>query len=346
MSFRLMIDRPRISLRAMAGALCSLLLLAPALGCDRASQDPAVPPVASASAAADEVYFGPKFEPDRVVTYLFRADNMSLQQAAGQQMIERSDTEYVMRFTVTQVGEDGSASLTMTYDRFYTEGESFFGGKYLFDSTQTAPDPETDAQITEALTKLAACTITFKSDAAGTVDPASVTGTEEAVAAMEALNPLQGRAGEYRAEQLAQLFSSTWRVGNSSYTRDINTPWQDVEKTPVHGLGTWTFTNDYQKLQRSEDRVVLGMKLVMELDFQPVMDETIEEQLKILETKFDMLKGDWRYTWDPRQQELIERVGEIEFKWLIVQEPIFEGDNPVRTEQHQHVKTIVKRLDE
>lgn len=330
--------------RARFLALASVLAVG-AAAARPALQDPSPQPAAVAAPEVDEVYFGPKFQPDRIVKYLFRADNMSVQEAAGQQMIDRSDTEYVMRFTVNKVHEDGSADLTMTYDRFYTEGQSLFGAKYLFDSTQETPDPETDPKVTEAWRKLVSSTITFKADAQGNVDPESVKGAEEAAAMMDELTPVQGRAGEYKPQGLAELFASTWRVANETYTRDINQPWTDVQKTPVPGMGTWTFTSDYQKIQRTEDRVVLGMKMMMELEFQPP-DEPSDDMLKVLETKFDMIKGNWQYIWDPKQNELIERVGEIEFNWLLVQEPIFEGDKPVRTNQHQRVQTMVRRLEE
>lgn len=315
------------------------------LACAPAAQDPKPAPDVIAS-PADEVYFGPKFQKDRVVKYLFRADNMSIQQAAGQEMVDRSYTEYVMRFTVTNVHEDGSADLTMTYDRFYTEGgSSFFGGNYTFDSTTEAPDPDTDANVTAALKRLASSTITFTADSKGNIDPQTVKGSEPAVALMEQIQAIQGRAGEYKPEGLGELFASTWRVGNETYSRDVSKPWQDKNSNKAEGIGTWTFTSDYQMLQRSEDRVVLGMKMVIDLQFEPP-EEEIEGMLKVLETKFDMIKGDWRYIWDPKNNELVERVGELEFNWLMIQEPIFEGDKPVRTNHHQRVQTSVKRLDD
>lgn len=325
--------------------LLSCALAGSAAACAQAAQDPQPAP-APAAPVADEVYFGPKFQKDRVVKYLFRADNMSTQQAAGQEIVDRSYTEYVMRFTVTNVHEDGSADFTMTYDRFYTEGgSSFFGGDYTFDSTTEAPDPDTDAKVTAALKRLAASTITFTADANGNIDPQTVKGSEAAVALMEEIQAIQGRAAEYKPEGLGELFASTWRVGNETYTRDVTNPWQDTNSNKAEGIGTWTFTSDYQLLQRSEDRVVLGMKMVIDLKFEPP-EEEIEGMLKVLETKFDMIKGDWRYIWDPKRSELVERVGELEFNWLMIQEPIFEGDKPVRTNHHQRVRTSVTRLDD
>ena len=145
------------------------------------------------------------------------------------------------------------------------------------------------------------------------------------------------------SESLPRWDESSWRVGNEAYSRDITKPWQDVEKSPVEGMGTWTFTSDYQMLDQDPKQVVLGMKMLMELEFQPP-DVAIEGMLKILDTKFDMLKGDWRYVWDRENSELVSRSGELEFTWLILQEGIFENET-VRTVQHQHVISSLTRID-
>ncbi len=321
------------------------LTLAAAITTTAVAQDkPAGPATTATTTAAEEnVFFGPKFKKDHVVVYQFLADNMSVQTQNDLDMVDSTFTESIMRFTITDVHEDGSADLTMTYDRIFTSGDVYFGGKYVFDSTQETQDEETDAKVIDALRKLVNSTVRFHADAQGNVDPASVTGTEAACEAMEQLTPLQGRVGEFNSQGLAELFESTWRVGNETYTRDINKPWQDVQKTPVEGLGEWTFTSDYQTLDKSAQQVVLGMKMVMALEFQPP-EEMIDGMLKILETKFNMLKGDFRYVWDRENNELLERSGELEFRWLIVQEGLFEGET-VRTDQHQNVKSSMKRIE-
>ncbi|MCC6908185.1 MAG: hypothetical protein IT430_09615 [Phycisphaerales bacterium] len=327
------------------GWTCGLILTA-GLATVACGQDHPAPPAATAagdSAASSDVYFGPKFKKDRVVVYEFRAENMSVQTQNDLDMIDSNFVNSVMRFTVNDVNEDGSADLTMTYDRIFTSGEAYFGGSYVFDSTQEAQDPDTDAKIIDALRQLANSTVKFHADAHGNVDPASVTGTEDACAAMDEIVALKGRVGEFNSNGLAELFESTWRVGNETYSRNVTQPWQDVQKTPVEGLGTWTFTSDYQLLDQTPEEIVLGMKMVMDLEFQPP-DVQIEGMLKVLETKFDMLRGDFRYRWDPVNNELVERSGELEFRWLIVQEGIFEGET-VRTDQHQHVKSSMTRIE-
>lgn len=322
--------------------VCSAFIAGAVAACTATAQDNPASTTTAAANPAIEVYFGPKFKQDHVVVYEFQAENISVQTQSDMDMIDSTYTESVMRFTVNKVHEDGSADLTMTYDRIFTQGEAYFGGTYLFDSTAEQADAETDARITTVLKRLANATVTFHADAQGNVDPATVQGTADIVESMKDLTALAGRMGEFNAEGLAELFESTWRVGNETYTRDVTKPWTDVQKTPVEGLGTWTFTSDYQLLDQDPKEVVLGMKMVMQLEFQPP-EETIEGMLKILETKFDMLKGDWRYVWDRENHELVQRSGEIEFKWLIVQEGLFEGDI-VRTDQHQHVKSTIKRV--
>lgn len=326
------------------GWVCGLTLVAlmPMIAC--AQDKPATPPsTTAASTPAINVYFGPKYQKDRVTVYKFMADNSSVQTQNDEDMLDSTYTESIMRFTVNEVYEDGSADMTMTYDRIFTQGHAFFGGDYIFDSTLEQQDPETDSRIINALTLLANSTVKFHADPKGEVDPATVVGTEEACNAMTDLTAIQGRVGEFTSVGLADLFESTWKVGNDCYTRDITKPWQDVEKSPVEGMGTWTFTNDYQMLDQDPKRVVMGMKMLMELEFQPP-DEAIDGMLKILDTKFDMLKGDWRYVWDRENSELKERAGELEFTWLILQEGIFENEN-VRMIQHQHVISSLTRID-
>jgi len=328
----------------MCGWVCGLTLAAAAPRPVCAQDHPAPPP--STAATSDEpmmIYFGPKFQKDRVTVYKFMADNSSVQTQNNEDMLDSTYTESIMRFTVNEVYPDGSADMTMTYDRIFTQGHAFFGGDYVFDSTLEQQDAQTDARIVDAFRKLAASTVKFHSDAKGDIDPASVVGTEDACAAMTDLTAIQARIGEFTSVGLADLFKSTWRVGNDVYTRDVTKPWQDVEKSPVEGMGTWTFTSDYQMLDQDPQRVVLGMKMLMELEFQPP-DVEIEGMLKILDTKFDMLKGDWRYIWDRENSELKERSGELEFTWLILQEGIFENET-VRTVQHQHVISSLTRID-
>ncbi len=293
---------------------------------------------------SEEVYFGPRFRKDRVTVYRFRADNMSVQTQAGQSVVDANYTESIMRFTVSDVHEDGSADLMMTYDRLITSGESAFGGTYAFDSTQESADPETDAKIVDVLRKLTNSTVKFRADALGNVDPESVVGTQDACEVMQELMALQARVAEFNSAGLAKLFESTWRVADETYTRDIGKPWQDVKTTPVEGLGYWTFTSNYQTLDRDPRHIVLGVKLVMSLEFQPP-EEFIPGMLKVLETEFEMIKGDFRYVWDRENFELVERTGELEFNWRIMQEGLFQ-DEVVRTDQHQHVTTSLQRIDE
>lgn len=326
------------------GWVCGLTLAAalPLMAC--AQDQPTAPPTTATT--SDEpmvVNFGPKYQKDRVVVYKFMADNSSIQTQNNEDMLDSTYTESIMRFTVNEVFEDGSADMTMTYDRIFTQGHAFFGGDYVFDSTLEEQDAETDARVIDAFKKLAASTVKFRADAKGDIDPLTVVGTEEACAAMTNLTPIQGRIGEFASVGLADLFESTWRVGNEGYSRDVTKPWKDVEKSPVEGMGTWTFTSDYQMLDQDAKQIVLGMKMLMELEFQPP-DKEIEGMLKILDTKFDMLKGDWRYIWDRENNELKERSGELEFTWLILQEGIFEGES-VRTVQHQHVVSSLTRID-
>ena len=306
-----------------------------------AQDDKAAPPATVAPAI--EINFGPKFQKDRVVVYKFQADNSSVNTQNNEDMTDSTYTESIMRFTVNEVHEDGSADLTMTYDRIFTQGHAFFGGDYIFDSTLEQQDAETDARIIDAFKKLAASTVKFRADAKGDVDPATVVGSEEACAAMTDLTAIQARVGEFSSVGLADLFESAWRVGSEAYSRDVTKPWQDVEKSVAEGMGTWTFTSDYQMLDLTPEQVVLGMKMLMDLEFQPP-EEDIEGMLKILDTKFETLKGDWRYIWDRENSELKERSGELEFTWLILQQGIFENET-VRILQHQHVTSSLTRID-
>ena len=327
---------------ARRGWACGLILAATLSAACFAQDEPAAS-TAAPVAPAIEINFAPKFQKDRVVVYKFQADNSSVQTQNNEDMTDSTYTESIMRFTVNEVYEDGSADLTMTYDRLFTQGHAFFGGDYIFDSTQEQQDSETDARIIDALRQLSTSTVKFHADSKGDVDPASVVGTEAACQAMTGLTAIEGRIGEFTSVGLADLFECSWRVGNEAYPRDITKPWQDVEKSPVEGMGTWTFTSDYQMLDQDPKQVVLGMKMLMELEFQPP-DVAIEGMLKILDTKFDMLKGDWRYVWDRENSELVSRSGELEFTWLILQEGIFENET-VRTVQHQHVISSLTRID-
>lgn len=306
------------------------------------------PPPPSGGSAADvssdkQIYFGPDFEEGNVTLYRFMAENVSIQTQGDTTMTDTTYTEYVLRLTTDKVYEDGSADFTVTYDAFYTLGDIFFGGKYEYHS-ETGGGEGTDARITAIWDDLADVTIKFHADPTGEVDPASVKGTENVVKAMGELTATSGRMGEYNGEGLAELYESMWRVGANSMKKTVDEEWTDVVRTPVPGMGTWIFTSDFQWLGATEERVNLAMRMKMELEFAAA-ENTPEDQLPILESKFETLKGDFRYVWDPQASQLKERRGELEFEWLIVQEGLFE-DDIVRTVQHQHVKSSLTRIDE
>ena len=342
-------SRPGVAARwaslAVAGSML-LPLFGFACAQDPSVADPAAAPSQPAAAttqpAGESIYFGPRFDPGKVSVYEFKAINNSSQRQGDMDMNNDTYTELVMRVAVNEVDAEGSASLSMTYDRVYMTGDSMLGGSFVYDSNNPGA-PETDRSVANALNKLKNSVFTFKVDKAGEVLVDTLTGFEEAEAAIKNVDTLRGRENEFNRTGLPDVFESMWRVGNTSTDRSVGEQWQEVQSTPVEGIGTWTFTSDFNVQSADSQKAVIGMAMTIDLEFKPP-EEMIEGMLTVRRTEFETIVGNWRYEWDRTRSEVLSRQNELEFEWLIEQDALFEGEALVRTVQHQHVQTTLKRI--
>lgn len=321
---------------------CGLLLAAVASNVFAQNQ-PTPPPTTTVIAAAPiNIYFGPRFQKDRITVYKYTAENSSVQTQNIEKTTESTHTECIMRFEVTEVYEDGSADIAMTYDRIFTSGHPFFGRDYVFDSTLELQDADTEALVIDAFNRLAASVIKFHANAKGEIDPTTMVGSEDACAVMSDLPSIQDRVDEFTSTGLANLFECIWRVGVEPYPHDGTKPWKDVHVAPASESGTMTITSDHCLKSHTETHAVVETQLSMRLDFEPT-DEDMLDVPKVLESRFNLVKGAQRHVWDRENSEVINQRTEVEYTWNVVYGQLPDVDT-TRTQDHRHVISRLERM--
>lgn len=226
---------------------------------------------AQAEVKADQeksVTLGPIFEVGKVSVYEHHAVIKSSQEQLDKDKKSQglwpseADTTLVMRVVVDSINDNGVATVVMTYDKVVMTGDSFFSGKFSFNSEEE-PAADADLSVVRTLQALKDVKVVAQVQPDGTV--LHVTGTEDIVSRMENVNTLAGRSNEFRPESIQQMIQSFWRIGEEYSTRTLNEAWIEQQETLIEGLGTLFFISNYNVSDINDDTAKVDFNLEMML---------------------------------------------------------------------------------
>lgn len=300
----------------------------------------------------DRVSFLPKFEAGRVTIFEQIAIVDGSQIFDGEPLPASNSSHLVMRVETLSVAPDGSAVISMTYDRISLTGDSIFGGKWAWDSDIEGPQG-LQANFLPILQRLKAVQIIAIVNPDGKVE--SVKGTEEVVEMMQKQAQIAPRAGEFGPIGLSQMLESFWRLGIENDSRTLDEEWTEEIDTPAPGLGTLTVSSIYHVARVDASRatvdIYLDMTLALEVEGGDGDDDDDESEEEAEWTppppdsaELVTEEAGGLLVWDRERHELVERATRLSFTLEVTQPTIFGDQGTTTVVTKQAVDSVLRRI--
>lgn len=302
------------------------------------------------AAAQDALYLGPKFRPGQVMVYEQIANSTGSFSFDADIFPIVANATTVLRVTVNQVHDDGSADLMLTYDRVAMKGTAFFGGDYNVDSTLD-PKAASSPELGRIATLFKDARMDIKVGPDGQVT--EITGNQPLYDEVLQVSQIAGRSGEFTFESLSQLLESMWMVGSTAAERSPGEPWNENQESPFQGAGTLVVDSNFNVVSVDDQRAVIELDLTMELVPGPEGAETEpaepvdsdEPNLDMENIQFVTDAASGRVVWDRTRNEVLYRTSELSFIYSYDQQPLFGEQKTVTTTITQSVRTFSRRIE-